>query len=77
VEPFLILYGKSIVNPEQAGYGNFLVLLNYLWFYLIIVEKLMNRYNAFTFVKWIYLFGFLMVIPFGIGIQRSNLGGVH
>jgi hypothetical protein len=24
---FLILYGKSIVNPEQAGYGNFLVLL--------------------------------------------------
>jgi hypothetical protein len=21
----LILYGKSIVNPEQAGYGNFLV----------------------------------------------------
>jgi drug/metabolite transporter (DMT)-like permease len=25
---FLILYGKSIVNPEQAGYGNFLVLLN-------------------------------------------------
>jgi drug/metabolite transporter (DMT)-like permease len=20
---FLILYGKSIVNPEQAGYGNF------------------------------------------------------
>ena len=27
--------------------------------------NLMDRYNAFTFVKWIYLFGFLMVLPFG------------
>jgi hypothetical protein len=25
----------------------------------------MDKYNAFTFVKWIYLFGFLMVLPFG------------
>ena len=23
------------------------------------------KYRAFTFVKWIYLFGFLMVLPFG------------
>ncbi|MDG2431183.1 DMT family transporter [Flavobacterium sp.] len=64
---FLILYGKSIANAPQAGLGNFLVLLNAIsyGFYLIIVKKLMNQYNAFTFVKWIYLFGFLMVIPFG------------
>jgi drug/metabolite transporter (DMT)-like permease len=27
----------------------------------------MDKYNAFTFVKWIYLFGFLMVLPFGWG----------
>jgi hypothetical protein len=54
---FLILYGKSIANAPQAGYSNFLVLECHLvWFYLIIVKKLMNRYNAFTFVKWIYLF---------------------
>jgi drug/metabolite transporter (DMT)-like permease len=25
----------------------------------------MDKYNAFTFVKWIYTFGLLMVIPFG------------
>jgi len=25
----------------------------------------MDKYNAFTFVKWIYTFGFLMVLPFG------------
>lgn len=64
---FLILYGKSIGNATNAGLGNFLVLVNAIsyGFYLIIVKKLMDKYNAFTFVKWIYLFGFIMVLPFG------------
>ncbi|MGG7034856.1 MAG: DMT family transporter [Flavobacterium sp.] len=64
---FLILYGKSIGNSSNAVLGNSLVLVNAIsyGFYLIIVKKLMVKYNAFTFVKWIYLFGFLMVFPFG------------
>ncbi|QZK91660.1 DMT family transporter [Flavobacterium sp. CHNK8] len=64
---FLILYGKSIGTATNAGLGNFLVLVNAIsyGFYLIVVKKLMDKYNAFTFVKWIYLFGFLMVLPFG------------
>lgn len=64
---FLILYGKSIGSATNAGLGNFLVLVNAIsyGFYLIIVKKLMDKYNAFTFVKWIYLFGFMMVLPFG------------
>ncbi|OUD36991.1 DMT family transporter [Flavobacterium sp. FPG59] len=64
---FLILYGKSFGNATNAGLGNFLVLVNAIsyGFYLIVVKKLMDKYNAFTFVKWIYLFGFLMVLPFG------------
>lgn len=64
---FLILYGKSIGSATNAVLGNFLVLVNAIsyGFYLIIVKKLMDKYNAFTFVKWIYLFGFIMVLPFG------------
>ena len=64
---FLILYGKSIGNATNASLGNMLVFVNAVsyGFYLIIVKKLMDKYNAFTFVKWIYLFGFLMVLPFG------------
>jgi drug/metabolite transporter (DMT)-like permease len=64
---FLILYGKSIGSATNAGLGNFLVLVNAIsyGFYLIIVKKLMDKYNAFTFVKWIYLFGFIMVLPYG------------
>lgn len=63
----LILYGKSMVNAPNATLGNFLVFVNAVsyGFYLILVKKLMDKYNAFSFVKWIYLFGFLMVIPFG------------
>ena len=64
---FLILYGKSVGNATNATLGNFLVFINAASyaFYLIIVKKLMDKYNAFTFVKWIYLIGLLMVIPFG------------
>jgi drug/metabolite transporter (DMT)-like permease len=63
----LILYGKSLVNATNATLGNLLVFINAVsyGFYLIIVKKLMDKYNAFTFVKWIYTFGFLMVLPFG------------
>lgn len=64
---FLILYGKSIGNAANAPLGNLLVFINAVSyaFYLIIVKKLMDKYNAFTFVKWIYTFGLLMVLPFG------------
>ena len=64
---FLILYGKSVGNATNASLGNFLVFVNAVsyGFYLITVRKLMEKYNAFSFVKWIYLFGFLMVLPFG------------
>ena len=64
---FLILYGKSVGNATNASLGNFLVLVNATSYglYLVMVKKLMDKYNAFTFVKWIYLIGFIMVLPFG------------
>ena len=64
---FLILYVRSIGNAANAPLGNLLVFINAVSyaFYLIIVKNLMDKYNAFTFVKWIYTFGLLMVLPFG------------
>lgn len=66
---FLILYGKSVGNATNASLGNFLVLVNATSYglYLVMVKKLMDKYNAFTFVKWIYLIGFVIVLPFGWG----------
>lgn len=70
---FLILYGKSVENNSNVSLGNLLVLINAIsyGYYLVIVKKLMDKYNAFTFVKWIYLFGFIMVIPFGFSQFQS------
>ena len=70
---FLILYGKSVGNAPNAGLGNLLVLINAIsyGFYLILVKKLMHTYNAFTFVKWLYLVGFFMVLPFGWDVFES------
>ncbi|EKT4509802.1 DMT family transporter [Flavobacterium psychrophilum] len=76
---FLILYGKSMNNAPKAGLGNLLIFINAVsyGFYLIIVKKLMDKYNAFSFVKWIYIFGLLMVLPFGYtefqAVNWSNL----
>lgn len=64
---FLILYGKSVGAATNAPLGNMLVFVNAVSYglYLILVKKLMEKYNPFTFVTWIYTFGFLMVLPFG------------
>lgn len=63
----LILYGKDIQNSPNASFGNFLVFINASSYgiYLIVVKKLISKYHPFTFVKWIYTFGLLFVIPFG------------
>lgn len=64
---FLILYGKSSENATNPILGNFLVFVNATSYglYLVIVKKLMQKYNPFNFAKWIYLIGFIMVLPFG------------
>lgn len=66
---FLILYGKSSGNATNPTLGNFLVFINASSYglYLVIVKKLMEKYNPFNFAKWIYLIGFIMVLPFGWG----------
>ncbi|TDD99800.1 DMT family transporter [Flavobacterium cellulosilyticum] len=63
----LVLYGKSVGSASNASLGNFLVFVNATSYglFLVIVKKLMDKYNAFNFVKWIYLIGFFMVLPFG------------
>ncbi|WP_130734971.1 DMT family transporter [Flavobacterium sp. J27] len=64
----LILYGKDIGDSTNAGLGNFLVFVNASSYavYLIIVKKLISKYHAFTFIKWIYTFGLVFTFPFAI-----------
>lgn len=65
----LIVYGNaSSSGAQNMILGNFLVFVNATSYavYMVIVKKLLAKYHPFVFVKWLYLFGSLMVIPFGI-----------
>jgi drug/metabolite transporter (DMT)-like permease len=63
----LIAYGKKSASGTNENLGNLLVFINAVsyGFYLIMVKKLMDKYNAFSFVPWIYTAGLIMVLPFG------------
>ena len=47
--------------------GDVLIFINALSYgvYLVLVKPLMTRYQPLTVIKYVFLFGFLMVVPFG------------
>jgi len=64
----LVVYGHTTeVSSEDVFIGNLFIFLNAIFYslYLIIVKKLIEKYNPLVFVKWIYLCGFFIVLPFG------------
>lgn len=64
---FLILYGNKAIGTSSF-LGNLCILLNAMSYglYLVLVKKLMKKYQTITVVSWIFLFGFILVSPFGI-----------
>ena len=64
----LILYGKEVgVDAPDTVLGNILVLINAASYgvYLVIMQPLMRKYHPLTIIKWVFLIGFVFVIPFG------------
>lgn len=63
----LTLYGKSAVATDNILWGNLLVFINAVSYsiYIIIIKQLTSKYHPFTFIKWLFLFGLIMVVPFG------------
>ncbi len=63
----LTVYGKSASPGDNVFLGNIMILLNAASYsiYIIIIKKLTYRYHPFTFIKWLFLIGFFMVLPFG------------
>ncbi len=61
----LLHSGKGTVNGLFTG--DLLVLINAVsWAcFLVTVKPLMQKYHPFTILKWIFLIGFFMIIPFG------------
>ncbi|MFL5764459.1 MAG: DMT family transporter [Bacteroidia bacterium] len=63
----LLLFNKSFSFGSKTITGDGMILVNSIsWaLYLVLVKPLMQKYNTFTIVKWVFLFGFLYVLPFG------------
>lgn len=65
----LLTYGpKAVVNAPNIQFGNLLVFINAASYglYLVISKPLLEKYHPFHLIKWIYLLGFIMVLPFGL-----------
>ena len=63
----LTVLGKSTRAADNVVLGNLFIFLNAVFYsgYVIIVKRLTAKYHPFTFIKWLFLFGFFMVLPFG------------
>ncbi|WP_339633790.1 DMT family transporter, partial [Bizionia echini] len=63
----LSIYGKSTQIGDNIPLGNLLVFINAVSYsiYLILIKKITEKYHPFTFIKWLFLFGFILVLPFG------------
>lgn len=58
--------GKFTINQAHF-WGNTLVLINATSYavYLVLVKSLMKKYQPITVISWVFLFGVIVVLPFG------------
>jgi drug/metabolite transporter (DMT)-like permease len=71
----LILFKDNSVKNEATLYGDLFIFLNASSYalYLVLVKPLMKKYSPYTVIKWVFTFGLIYVIPFGI----SQFGEVN
>ena len=69
----LTIFGNSERAGDNIFLGNTFVLLNAFFYsvYIILIKQLTAKYHPFTFIKWLFLFGFFMVLPFGYSELRD------
>lgn len=76
----LILNSGDISFKNDFFTGNILVLINATSYaiYLVLVKTLMKRYNPITVMFYVFIFGLIFVLPFGIDeIQKIDLTTFH
>lgn len=63
----LILNKESIQIDDSNLLGDLFIFLNASSYaiYLVTVKPLMQKYSPITVIKWVFLFGAVIVIPFG------------
>ncbi len=64
----LILNQGNISFSSDTFVGNLFIVINASSFalYLVLVKPLMMKYSPWTILKWIFLFGFIYILPFSL-----------
>lgn len=66
----ILIVHSSTANDKVASlYGDALIMLNAASYalYLVLIRRLIKKYHIITVIKWVFIFGTLVVIPFGAG----------
>lgn len=65
----ILLSDNVSTQSPKPGLGNLLVFVNAASYagYLILAKPLMKKYNPLTIIKWCFVVGWFIVLPFGIG----------
>lgn len=64
----LLLVGPQLSFSSSTLAGDVMVMLNAIIYsyYLIIAKPLLHKYNPITVIKWTFLFGGIMILPFSL-----------
>ncbi|MEM7038344.1 MAG: DMT family transporter, partial [Bacteroidota bacterium] len=66
-------------GPQASIFGDVLIMLNAASYgiYLVLVRPLVLRYNTFTIIKWLFIFGSIPNILVGLGpLMETDVGGM-
>ncbi len=65
----LIALKPAGISVGASTLGDLFILINAIAYgiYLVLVKPLMRKYTAVTVMSWSFLFGAILVLPFGVG----------
>lgn len=79
----LILSKEASASASNYLLGDLLIIINAISYtvYFILVKPLMAEYPPLHVIRWVFTFGFVMILPFGwnefFSIEWENLGWTH
>jgi drug/metabolite transporter (DMT)-like permease len=63
----ILVIGKKLSFSSDTFLGDILIFINASSYgvYLVLISPMMRKYHPITVIKWVFLFGLFMVLPFG------------
>jgi drug/metabolite transporter (DMT)-like permease len=76
---WLILRTGSVTFSSGTFVGNLFILINASSYalFLVLIKPLMKKYSPLTIMKWLFSFGFIYVLPFGVHLAlQTDYSGI-